>query len=209
MPDTVVVYVHGLWFTGWEALLLRSRLARALGAAERVFSYRSVLETIDTNVAALGQFLATIRCDTLHLVGHSLGGVMLVRLFRAPLQLPPGRILLLGSPLRGSQAARSLSHLPFGATLLGRSMQDLIEPAGLRWPGDRDLGIIAGDAGFGLGQLVNRFHAPHDGTVLVEETQLEGATDHLVLPVTHSGFLVSPEVVRQGAAFLRDGHFAR
>jgi len=43
--------------------------------------------------------------------------------------------------------------------------------------------------------------------VKVAETRLAGATAHLVLPVTHSGFLVSREVARQTAAFLRDGRF--
>jgi hypothetical protein len=43
---TVVVYVHGLWFSGREALLLRARLSRALGAEIRVFAYPPVNATI-------------------------------------------------------------------------------------------------------------------------------------------------------------------
>ena len=36
---------------------------------------------------------------------------------------------------------------------------------------------------------------------------LEGAKEHLTLPVTHSGMVFSAAVARQTAAFLRDGHF--
>jgi hypothetical protein len=44
--------------------------------------------------------------------------------------------------------------------------------------------------------------------VLVAETQLVGAKQHLALRTTHSGMVYSPEVARQAAAFLRDGRFA-
>jgi hypothetical protein len=50
---------------------------------------------------------------------------------------------------------------------------------------------------------------PSDGVVTVEETRLPGLSDHLVLPVSHSGMLISQEVARQTAAFLRDGRFER
>ena len=208
MPaDTVVVYVHGLWFTGLEATLLRARVARALGSADRVFSYRSVRNTLDENAAALGRMLAAVPAGTLHLVGHSMGGALILRLFASRPRLPPGRIVLLGSPLQGSEAGRSLAGLPFGQALLGRSMRELLQPRGLTWAGERELGVIAGSVGFGLGGLVNRFRVPSDGTVTVAETELPVATAHLVLPVTHSGFLVSREVARQTAAFLQHGRF--
>jgi hypothetical protein len=51
--------------------------------------------------------------------------------------------------------------------------------------------------------------APSDGTVLVEETDLPGATAQLRLPVSHTGLLFSAEVARQVAAFLRNGRFER
>ena len=207
MPDTVVVYVHGLWFTGAEAMLLRARLARELDASDRIFSYPSVRCTLDQNAAALARMLATIPAKTLHLVGHSLGGALILRLFKMRPQLPPGRIVLLGSPLQGSQAGRALGALPGVRVLLGRSMQELLQPSGLSWAGERDLGILAGDLGYGLGGLVSRFREPSDGTVTVAETRLPGATAHRVLPVTHTGFLFAPRVAHQTAAFLRDGRF--
>jgi pimeloyl-ACP methyl ester carboxylesterase len=207
---TVVVHVHGLWFSGREAWLLRIRMARALHAEERAFSYRSVGDAITASSAALAKFVAAIDCDRLHLVGHSLGGVVILDMFREAPQFAAGRILLLGSPLRGSEASRALARLPFGKAVLGRGMAEQVLQAPARhWDGRRDLAIIAGSLPVGIGHLVHRFGGANDGTVLVAETHLDGASDHLVVRVSHTGLLWSREVVRQGASFLRDGRFAR
>jgi hypothetical protein len=50
---------------------------------------------------------------------------------------------------------------------------------------------------------------PSDGTVLVEETRLHGATDHVVMRVSHSGMLFSASVAKQAGVFLRTGRFER
>src|SRR5271169_4029389 len=97
---TVVIYVHGLWLTGIEGSLLRRRLARDLDAETRAFSYASVKSTVTANAQALEKFLLELRADTVHLVGHSLGGLVILKMFErgAGALLPPGRIVLLGSP---------------------------------------------------------------------------------------------------------------
>jgi pimeloyl-ACP methyl ester carboxylesterase len=212
--STVVVYVHGLWHTGGEGLLLRRRLAQDVAADARAFSYPSVAATATTNARALGEFLTTIRAQTLHLVGHSMGGVMIVKLFEEDAgidaRLPPGRIVLLGSPLRGSRTARNLARLPFGRTIMGSSVgEELLATRERRWNRPRELGVIAGDLGLGLGRLVGTLGGPSDGTVLIEETQIEGAAGRVVLRVSHTGMLFSAAVARAAGAFLRTGRFPR
>ena len=61
----------------------------------------------------------------------------------------------------------------------------------------------------GLGRLVTTLDADHDGTVLVEETKLPGAKDHIVLNISHTAMLFSPEVAQQSVAFLKNGTFVR
>jgi ABC-type transporter Mla maintaining outer membrane lipid asymmetry ATPase subunit MlaF len=78
-----------------------------------------------------------------------------------------------------------------------------------RWNGGRELGVIAGASGHGLGRLLGPLREPNDGTVLVEETDLPGASDQVTLNTSHSGMVFSGAVARQVAAFLRDGRFAR
>ena len=63
--------------------------------------------------------------------------------------------------------------------------------------------------GLGVGRLVANLDDAHDGTVLVEETRLPGAKDHLVVATTHTGLLVSAEVAKQTRYFLEHGMFDR
>ena len=216
----MVVYVHGLWLNGWEAAWLRRRLSRELQCATCAFPYPSVTADLATNARSLAAFLARIRVDTLHLVGHSMGGLVILECLESVLRapgsesrdgpLPPGRIVLLGSPVRGSHAARRLARSTFGRRIMGLTAGEvLLEPRVRQWSGARDLGIIAGDRPLGSGHLFGRFHAPNDGTVMVEETRLAGAREHLQLRVSHSGMMLSAEVARQTAEFLRAGRFAR
>jgi pimeloyl-ACP methyl ester carboxylesterase len=210
--STLIVYVHGLWQRGAEAAWLRRRLALDLNAEARAFSYPSVAADVTTNAQALARFLGDLRADAVHLVGHSLGGLVILKLFEqgAGEAFPPGRIVLLGSPLRGSRTAQNLARLPFGRKIMGRSIHEEVLVARDRhWDGARELGIIAGDLGVGLGRLVGPLGGPSDGTVLTEEAMLDGATDRVVLRVSHTGMLFSAAVARQAGAFLRDGHFAR
>jgi pimeloyl-ACP methyl ester carboxylesterase len=224
---TVVVYVHGLWLPGGEAFLLRRRLSRALGAESRVFSYPSVSANITESALALGKYLQKIPADTLHLVAHSMGGLVILKLFEqgvaagprlgdvAPsvppgVVLPPGRIVLTGSPVRGSRTAQRLARLPLGRAILGHAAAEvLLVPGERRWAGGRDLGVIAGDRSVGLGRLLGRLNGPNDGTVLTEETDLPGAVEQIRLHVSHTGMVFSAAVARQIAAFLREGRFDR
>lgn len=210
--STVIVYVHGLWQSGVESFWLRRTLAQDLQAEARAFSYPSVAANTSTNALALAEHLSAISADGLHLVGHSLGGLVILKLFEeaaAHTRLPPGRIVLLGPPLRGSQTAQNLARLPFGRQIMGIGVdEELLTSRERRWDGVRDLGVIAGDLGLGLGRLVGTLEGASDGTVLVEETQLEGAADRITLRVSHTGMLFSAEVAHEAAAFLGTGRFS-
>jgi hypothetical protein len=209
---TVVVYVHGLWLSGIEGGLLRRRLARDLDAETRAFSYPSVRRDVTRNAQSLATYLGDISADTLHLVGHSLGGLVILKLFEsgAAAAFAPGRIVLLGSPLQGSLTARNVAGLPFGRKILGVGVhEELLAPRDRRWGQRRELAVIAGNLSIGLGRLVGRHRAPSDGTVFLDETRLDGAAQHLVLPVTHTGLPFSAEVARQTGEFLRSGRFSR
>jgi hypothetical protein len=140
--------------------------------------------------------------------------LVIVKLFaqdaEAQARLPPGRIVLLGSPLRGSRSAEKLARLPFGKKIMGLGVgEELLASRERRWNGARDLGVIAGDLGFGFGRLVGPLGGPSDGTILVEETELPGTADRLVLRVSHTGMLFSAAVARAAGAFFRTGRFGR
>lgn len=211
-----MLFVHGLWMTGAESLLLRRHLA-ARGWALRIFPYSSLTESMDRVARRCANHALALARRTLlpvHLVGHSLGGMVIYRMFETGVLAPDRftgdfcRVVFLGTPVRGSQSARALARSGPGRRLLGAvGGGALLEGVPDRWPFTAQLGIIAGNRPRGLGRLLARFDAPNDGTVAVAETDLAGATDRCVLPVSHSGMWLSADVARQTAAFLENGHF--
>ncbi len=112
-PPATVVLVHGLWMNGMEMCLLRRRLGKA-GFATQRFSYPTVRSDIAANAARLQQFLSGLDADTVHFVGHSLGGLLILRLFADFPEQRPGRIVLLGTPYAGSATARNLARRAWG-----------------------------------------------------------------------------------------------
>jgi hypothetical protein len=52
------------------------------------------------------------------------------------------------------------------------------------------------------------FDEPNDGAVAISETRLPGAKAHLVLPVNHTGMLLSPRVAEEAGRFLATGAFS-
>lgn len=209
-PATVIL-VHGLWMSGFELGVLKHRLESTGELRAIAFSYPSLAGSMSDHAQSLLQFARTQRTERLHFVGHSLGGIVILRALQLGGEdLPPGRAVLLGTPLQGSRAAQGVSRLPFGRTILGMAVQEeCIDCTPREWDGPREVGVIAGSMGLGLGRLFANLNTDHDGTVLVEETKLPGAKDHIVLPTSHTAMLFSPEVAAQAAHFLKEGRFRR
>ena len=203
----ITVLVHGLWVHGVLMKLQRHYLERA-GFDAVCYSYPSVRLTLTENAGRLAQFARSVSAPRVHWVGHSLGGLVVLRMLEREPVLPPGRVVLVGPPYRDSYAGRALAKSSLGARALGRGMRewlDIDKPAS--FPG-REIGVIAGSLGVGLGRAFARgLPEPNDGVVTVAETQLDAACDRIVLPVSHTAMLVSRRVARQTAAFLRDGRF--
>jgi pimeloyl-ACP methyl ester carboxylesterase len=211
--DTVIC-LHGFWSHGTGMYLIKRRLENEYGMRALLFNYPSVRGTLDENAAALAAFLRDEGNDGAHLVGHSLGGVIALRMLATHDDVPQGRVVCLGSPLTGSRSANFLSRQDWAEPFLGHSLsRGVIDAPASTWADDvcvaRDVGVIAGNASIGLAQFVAEFEEDNDGTVAVSETQLPGARDHLIMPVSHNGMLLSGSVVDQAAAFLKRGEFLR
>jgi pimeloyl-ACP methyl ester carboxylesterase len=207
---TAAVFVHGLWLTGGESLLLRRRITANHGFACHSFTYRTVSSSVQPVIEKLAEFVSRIDADRVHFVGHSLGGIVLHRYFEAAKDLPPGRVVFLGSPTVKSRSAERVGRLPILRSMIGRMVTDeLVQPTGTReWRCDRELGCIAGTRPMGLGRFFARFDEDSDGTIGVSETKLPGHTAHVTLPVSHMGMLLSSQVAAEVGAFLETGRFS-
>jgi hypothetical protein len=121
-----------------------------------------------------------------------------------------GRVVCLGSPLRGSRTAARLSRLPVGRHFIGRCLADVhARKAVIAVKAGIEVGSIAGRIPLGVGRLFGAFREPNDGTVAVAETIIDGLADHIVLPVSHVALLWSSAVAAQTEHFLLQGHFRR
>lgn len=199
------ILVHGLWMGGWVMQCLRLRLSRR-GYTAHAFDYRSMAHGLDEHARRLATHLAKLRQPVIHLVGHSLGGLVILRYLRFYGEQRIGRIVLLGTPVRSCMAGLRLNGAAAGERLLGasrdiwRSLPDDYRP-------QCELGVIAGSQPWGLGSLFMRLPGTNDGVVRLEETEVSGMRDRIVLPVSHSGMLASARVAREVAAFLKRGAF--
>jgi pimeloyl-ACP methyl ester carboxylesterase len=207
--NAVVVYVHGLWLSGREALFLRRRLAHEFDFDVRTFRYPAVSGSMVEIAEQLQTFVAEIRPQALHLVGHSLGGLVIYRFLERFPEQPPGRVVFLGTPAVASRAAVSAARMRWAASLIGNCVaEELLVERERSWRLSRELGVIAGTHALGLGQLFADFHEDNDGTIAVSETRLPGLTDHIALPTSHMGMLLSARVAHETGTFLRQGRFA-
>jgi pimeloyl-ACP methyl ester carboxylesterase len=205
-----VVCVHGAIVRGWEMRLLRQRLRR-LGYGVRQFRYRSMLLGLDENVARLGRFLRETDGDVLHVVGHSMGGVLIRQAFEQCPDPRPGRLVAMGSPLLDCWVARRFLrlHPHVGRLLIGRTVADHIaREADPAWRGTRDFGVVAGTYRFGIGAVFASMPDPTDGVVLLDETRLAGIRDRVEYRLNHFGLLFSRRCCVQVARFLATGAFA-
>jgi pimeloyl-ACP methyl ester carboxylesterase len=202
----LVVLVHGIWLNGLEWLPLCRRLRRR-GFDCRIFHYPSVRRPPAANAGRLAAFIGTQTAARVHLVAHSLGGIVVMHLLGGNRWRLPGRCVFLGTPAGGSCAARRLSRWPFLRPLLGRSVQRGLLGGAPAWQGTSPLGIIAGTLPVGAGRLLGPLPRPNDGTVAVAETRIPGAADPRVVPATHLGLLWSRTSAVLVERFLRTGRF--
>jgi pimeloyl-ACP methyl ester carboxylesterase len=200
-----VLLVHGLWNRGWSMAAMAKRL-RARGHSVMIFSYPTRSNGLDGHADELHRFISKAAPDELHLVGHSMGGLVILNMLSRYDDLPAGRVLLMGTPVWGSRVVKRLENLPGQKIMFGKIAQDLLR--GFQQPPkNRQTGMIRGTRAMGLGRVLGKHDEPNDGSVAVSETQLEGLADSIELPVAHSEMLLSSRVVNQVEHFVLNGGF--
>jgi pimeloyl-ACP methyl ester carboxylesterase len=131
-----------------------------------------------------------------HLVGYSMGGIIARHTVASEPEFPPGRVVLLAAPNRGTHVARA------AARVIGRicpTLNDLSDAQfstanSIRTPKGREIGVIA---------------AKNDWVVPLSHTHLADQRDHIVVPGDHLRLPLMRETSRQVVTFLQSGAFSR
>jgi triacylglycerol lipase len=148
----------------------------------------------------------------IHLVTHSMGGII-VRAFLQKHALPPGsRVVMLAPPNQGSELTDwALLHVPRIYRLAGPAARELRtrgnDPINDLKNVGAQVGIIAGSGSWNpLFSAI--LPGDDDGKVAVERTRLPGMTDFLIVSDTHMMIMFDSHVHAQIVQFLKSGRFS-
>ncbi|NTF17942.1 alpha/beta fold hydrolase [Agrobacterium rubi] len=202
------IIIPGLGSPGWSMSLLALRLRRQ-GTSTRIFPYSAFSRSLGEVVSAVKRDVeAAGSPQRVHLVGHSMGGLVALGIATQGLDnIEIGRLVMIGTPLRGSAIAARISALPVRHLPYGRVWTD-ISPEGCQGnESHRHLGqtgMIAGavPGGRWIGA------SQSDGVVPVSATMAEGLKDHVTVPASHALLLASKRVARLSAEFIATGRFS-
>ncbi len=209
--NETVVLLHGLARSASSMDEMEQALAEAGYATCNIAypsTHHSIAELAEAHVLPAMQ--ACGQADTVHVVTHSMGGIV-VRYLRAQGHLDAvGRVVMLSPPNQGSELVDAMGDLWLFGAVNGPAgfelgTDDASVPVQLG-PVDFELGVITGDRS--LNPLYSHMiEGPDDGKVSVERAQVEGMRDFLVLPASHTFIMNKEETMRQSLYFLAHGHF--
>jgi pimeloyl-ACP methyl ester carboxylesterase len=209
-----VLFLHGIARRASSLALMERAFGKA-GYATLNLDYPSrrvsIEDLVDVIAPAAADFAA--RLASIHIVTHSMGG-LLARAWlcrHRPGNL--GRVVMLGPPNGGSEVADRLHKFrayrrffgPAGEQLTTRPDGRLRAAIGSV---DYPLGIIAGDRTLYPVESWLMLPGPNDGRVTVERTRVTGMADHITLHATHALMTRNSTVIKQALRFVGTGAFS-
>lgn len=185
-----VVVLHGLYMSGFVMRPLCSQLEKS-GLDILNLSYN----TLSPDRAAIFKQIDDFIDDkNTALVCHSMGGLVARAYLAANSEQSQNvtKVITLGTPHKGSHIARRMQQKGFDV-FLKNSVEFLLTENG-DWPFNAKLYSIAGDLPIGLMPFIAK-GSQSDGTVLIDETKLNGMAEHKVFHLSHTSMIYSRQVM--------------
>jgi len=193
--DHLVVLLHGLGRTRRSLARLDRALVQA-GFTTARLDYPSTRRPIEEHAATVAELLDHMPTPAkLSFVSHSLGGLIVRKLlgYDAPWRSALERIVMMAPPNQGASLAASLDKGSVMRGILGPSYGQIAGGFATTLPvPDVPVAIFAGDVA----------GVPGDGLLTVDETRLEGASEHHIVPAIHTFVMNHPAVIRGATSFL-------
>ena len=185
-----VVVLHGLYMSGFVMRPLCARLEKS-GLKILNLTYNTLSPDRAAIFDKIDRFIGG---KPTALVCHSMGGLV-ARAYLEANSLQSRhveKVITLGTPHKGSHIAKQMQQKGF-EMLLKNSVEFLLSENG-DWPFNAKLYSIAGDLSIGLMPLIAK-GSVSDGTVLIDETKLNGMAEHKVFHLSHTSMIYSRQVM--------------
>ncbi len=208
MSGKGVILLHGIIRSSKSIYRLGDDLKEG-GFTPFCFDYPSTQITIEEAAEYLHSVIEQLDgIEELHLVGHSMGGLVIRAYFAKHRDPRIRRVVMLGTPNQGAELADLLKPNLLFRTVFGPAGQQLVTDAAGTIPAlpvpPVEFAVIAGARGneSGWNPLVP---GDDDGTVAVARTKLGGAVDFGTANCLHHALLSNPDVAAQVRRFLLEG----
>lgn len=209
-----VILLHGLGRTALAMWPLAYRLSRA-GYVVVNQDYPSRRHDIAHLAESyVGKAFARMRehsVDRVHVVTHSMGGILLRQFLQHQQPDILGRVVMLAPPNQGSELVDYVRRMPLFERLMGPASVQLgtdahSVPRQLA-PVRADVGVITGTRN-ATPWLNPVFGGHHDGKVSVQSARLAEMNDFRVMDVGHTFIMANRQVTAQVMHFLECGRFS-
>jgi triacylglycerol lipase len=204
-PDReTVILLHGMGRSQLSMYVLGRRFEAADYNVHH-FDYDDRKNTVAEISAQLKRHISeTVVSKKYHLIGHSLGNIVIRHGFNEAYPAGLGRIVMLCPPNQKPYMAKLLQENFIYRLWTGVCGQELASHdfyQNLPIP-KVDFGIIAGNKGQNL-----TFSEANDAVITVESTRLKGSKDWIVLPHAHTFIMNFEDTFKNARNFLKSGTF--
>lgn len=211
MSNEAVVLLHGIARTKYSMKAIEKSLIKEgyqvwnIDYPSRKKHIADLATFVFNEITARSQDNNTI----LHFVVYSTGAIIVRELLAKHTLLAIGNIVMLAPPNQGSEVADFLDKYWLYRYFYGPAGSELTTYHAKSNPFPKmqhTCGVIAGN--FCLDPFSYFIlPRPHDGKVTIQSTKLEGMTDHIVLPCSHTFIITNKKVIEQIQYFLKHRKF--